>query len=99
MAKNKTVKFKCVGGKCKAPLRVIHLGKKGNMIDLQAVNTDVVLKFSARSPFDTKQVSISDGDTRTKEVENHGIFAYSLSCTKCKRRGPKSATPPQFIVP
>ena len=94
------IKYSCVDGKCKPQPKTAHLKKKGNTVEMRAVGTDVHITFTAGSPFAVSHIDIPAGTTQTETVvASSGTFIYDLRCDACPPKGPKSAAPPQMIVP
>lgn len=96
--KHITIRYRCVSGKCRAQPKFAHLSKKGNIVDMEAVNTDADITFTRTSPFNKTHIHVPQGTTVSEKVVKTGTFPYDLVCSQCGP-GVLSATPPQMIVP
>jgi hypothetical protein len=94
----RTIKYECRGGFCRATPRRIRL-KKGQTVNLAAINVDVTIDFIGSSPFrsGTDPISINKGSSNSQVVANtSGQFDYTLTCRN--PNCPSQNDPPTMIV-
>ena len=89
------INYRCILRRCTARPKHARIGRLGDMVELEAKNTDVDIDFSDGSPFEVEHIHIDEGDMKTFEIVNRGEYEYDLVCKKCRHR---LAAPPSMIV-
>ncbi len=95
--------FGCLGGVCVATEQYpLHLGMPGDHVYMVALNTDITIKFTAKSPFvsGSKKFTILKGQSSAVETvanfTNGTKFRFTLSCASgC----PTPTAGPEMIIP
>ena len=94
--KTVTINYRC-NGSCKSVPGKPHMGP-GDVVKMMAINTNVKIKFTGKSPFRSgaKVIIIKAGGIRTEIVRATKARAkYQLSCASC----PAPNIPAEMIVP